>query len=167
MLPRPLVAHTWGARRSRVRPSGQSRIGHPTYRRFAENADIGLGAFSQHVVSRRGFCLCCAAIESTRVLLLGCSEAFHQRHRALRPEFIQGADEVHDVSVRVVRRRHQPQTFGAPRHCRIVDRLHLDAIAVEQDIRQRLAADGIGDKDRHNMARARHHRDIGDGERRF
>lgn len=55
----------------------------------------------------------------------------------------------------------QSKPLGAARDSWIIDRLNVNAIPIEEHIRQRFAANGIGDEDRHDMAWAGHYRNIG------
>lgn len=63
-----------------------------------------------------------------------------------------------DIGIRMQRRRGDAQAFGLARHGRVVDRLHIDVVAVEQEIGDPLALGGIANHDRHDMARVRHMR---------
>ena len=56
------------------------------------------------------------------------------------------------------RRWRDAQTLGLLRHGWIVDRLHIDAEIVEQQIRDPFALGRIADHDRHDMARVWHMR---------
>ena len=61
-----------------------------------------------------------------------------------------------DVGVGVQRRRRDAQALGALGDRRIVDRLHVDAVAVEQDVADPLALDRIAHHHRHDVALVRH-----------
>ena len=66
------------------------------------------------------------------------------------------AEAVHqrlDIFITVQWSRRQPQPFGAARHSRVVDRLHVDPMVVQQLIAGGFAEAGITDHHRHDVAR--------------
>ena len=74
--------------------------------------------------------------------------------------------ELHEVVhllVGVHRRRRQPDALGAARHGRIVNRLHVDRVAVEQRVRHRFAVHRIADRHRNDVARVGNERQAGIG----
>ena len=72
-----------------------------------------------------------------------------------------------DQRVLVIRRRRDAQPLGALRHGRIVDRLDVDAVLVEQQVGRRLALLRIADEHRHDMGVVRHHRQAGGDQHRL
>ena len=58
----------------------------------------------------------------------------------------------------------QSQPFGAARHSRVIDRLHIDLVTVQQLVASGLAEVGIADHHWDNVARRRHHWQISLGE---
>ena len=81
-----------------------------------------------------------------------------KRQREPAPHIGKRIDELMDQAVVVPRRRRNAQPLGSPRHGRIVDRLNVNAVLGKQQIARRFAALRITDKERNNMAVARHHR---------
>src|SRR3984893_5351339 len=70
-----------------------------------------------------------------------------------RPDDRKRPDQMVDVLVAVHRRGRQAQPLSAARHCRVVDRLHIDLELVEQPVANLPAQYRAADDDRHDMAR--------------
>ena len=66
--------------------------------------------------------------------------------------------------VAMQRRRRQAQPFRAARHRRIVDRLDVDRMAVEQKVARLLAQGGVAHEHRHDVRGRGHDRQAGHGE---
>ena len=58
------------------------------------------------------------------------------------------------IAVVVQRRGRDAQALGAARHGRVVDRLDVDAVPLEQQVARRLAAHRVADQHRHDVRRA-------------
>src|SRR6516225_11892066 len=90
--------------------------------------------------------------------LLRGQRAFLERQVEPAPDVDQGLSKRVDQAVVVIGARRDPQSLGALRHGRIVDRLDVDAVIGKQQIARRLAQLRIADMDRHDVGWARHHR---------
>ena len=102
-------------------------------------------------------------VESYSAASARCSE----RQPELLPDIDERLGKRVDQAVVVIRARRDAQPLSAFRHRRIIDRLDVDAVLGEQKIARLLAQLGIADKDRHDMRRARHHRQRRGGEHRL
>ena len=80
------------------------------------------------------------------------------------PHVTEGGDERFDMLVAVQWRGGQSQSFGATRHSRVIDWLHLDLVTVQQLVASGLAKVGIADHHWNDVARRRHHWQISLGE---
>jgi len=103
---------------------------------------------------------------------LGASLRAHLRERPVLarqvkalPDIDQRLGERFDQAVVVIGRRRDAQALHAARHGRIIDRLDVDAVLVEQKVAHRLAPLRIADEDRHDVRLARHDRQPGSDER--
>src|SRR3954453_13518809 len=76
-----------------------------------------------------------------------------------RPAGGKRADQVLYISVAVDRRWRDPKPLGAARYGRIVDRLRVYAVMLEQHVAHPLAADRAADHHRNDVARVPHVRD--------
>ena len=63
------------------------------------------------------------------------------------------------------RRRGHPQALGPPGDSRIVDRLNVDRVALEQEFAGGPALSGVADQHGHDMRRIVHHRQAGGAQR--
>src|SRR5260221_13172369 len=79
----------------------------------------------------------------------------------IRPYLHQRLYQMFDIGVGVMRRRGNPQPLGASRHRRIVDRLDINAIAIDQCVADLLAQHRITNHDRHDVAGIVEMRDAG------
>ncbi len=70
----------------------------------------------------------------------------------LRPDLCKGIHQMLDVGISVMRRRRDAQPLSAARHGRVVDRLHLNAVALDQHIADLLAQDRVADHHRDDVA---------------
>src|SRR6516162_11777158 len=68
------------------------------------------------------------------------------------PHVAESGDERFDVVVAMQRARGQAQALGAARHGRVVDRLHIDTMALQQLVGGGLAENGVADQHRHDVA---------------
>lgn len=75
-----------------------------------------------------------------------------QRQSELRPDDLEGARESFNQLWRVARSRCEPQAFRAARYGRVVDRLHVDAVMLQQLIADALAKRCVSDHHRHDVA---------------
>jgi hypothetical protein len=64
----------------------------------------------------------------------------------------------------VQRRWRQPQAFGAARHGRVIDRLHVDAVAMQELVGGELAHAGVAHHDWDDVARRGHYRQASFGQ---
>jgi Family of unknown function (DUF5681) len=83
---------------------------------------------------------------------------------AFRPDERERPNQMVDVRLAVQWRGRQAQPLGAARYGRVVDRLHIDAVPMQQLVAGDLAQPGITDHHWDNVARRRHHRQAGRGE---
>ncbi|QTK80416.1 hypothetical protein AT6N2_C2875 [Agrobacterium tumefaciens] len=74
------------------------------------------------------------------------------RQRAVRPKLVQCAHQVFDIRIAMQRGRGDTQALGLARNGRVVDRLHINTVAIEQDIRNPFALGSIANHDRHDVA---------------
>jgi hypothetical protein len=59
--------------------------------------------------------------------------------------------ELADLRLVVERRRRDPQALGAARHRRVVDRLDVDGVVLQQAVGRHLAQLGVADHHRHDV----------------
>src|SRR6202042_2136258 len=81
------------------------------------------------------------------------------------PHVDQGLDQVGDLSFAVGRRRGHAQALSPPGDSRIVDRLNVDRMPLEQEFARRAALSGVADKHRHDMRGILNYRQAGGAER--
>ena len=95
----------------------------------------GLPDFEQRIA----IAAACCDVSRTRVLLGGQADVGAVGDRARGPQRVKRVDQMIHLLVGVHRRRREAHALGAPRHGRVVDRLHVDAVVAQQDVRHRLA----------------------------
>ena len=86
---------------------------------------------------------------------------FSEREIEFLPHRNHGVSQLSDQP-RVMRRGgRNPQSLGASRDRRIVDRLDVDPMLVKQEVARLFAQVGISDHDRHDVRLCRQHRQAG------
>ena len=77
------------------------------------------------------------------------------------PDVDQSLDQIGDLGFGMGRRRGHAQPLRPPGDGRIVDRLNVDRMPLEQEFARRAALPGVADKHRHDMRGIVHHRQTG------
>ena len=74
------------------------------------------------------------------------------RKRTLRPQVVQRAHQMVNILIGVQRSGSDAQALGFHRHRRVIDRLDINAVIVQQDVADPFRLLGIPDHHRNDMA---------------
>ena len=88
------------------------------------------------------------------LLSLALAASAHAGDIAVSPKVFKGLHQIPHHRVGMERRGREPQAFRATRHGWVIDRLHIDAMNLEQSVRDLLAQSCITDHDWNDVARA-------------